>query len=62
MEGTQVLIETFAIDGSPDVFLMTEQQRDLYLQDNSNDFRISDTELLSIDIEFSILVRSISPC
>ena len=53
MEGTQVLIETFAIDGSPDVFLMTEQQRDLYLQDNSNDFRISDTELLSIDTSSS---------
>ncbi|DAC25330.1 MAG TPA: hypothetical protein HA345_00095 [Candidatus Thalassarchaeaceae archaeon] len=48
MEGTQVLIETFAIDGAPDVFLMTQQQRDLYLQDSSNDFRISDTEILSI--------------
>ncbi len=48
MEGTQVLIETFAIDGTPDVFLMTQQQRDLYLQDSSNDFRISDTEILSI--------------
>ncbi len=53
MEGTQVLIETFAIDGSPDVFIMTQQQRDLYLQDSSNDFRISDTEILSIDTSTS---------
>ena len=53
MEGTQVLIETFAIDGSPDVFFMTQQQRDLYLQDSSNDFRISDTEILSIDTSSS---------
>jgi len=47
-EGTQVLIEALEIDGAPDVFFMTEQQKDLYLQDNSNDFRISDTDLLSI--------------
>jgi len=47
-EGTQVLIEALEIDGTPDVFFMTEQQKDLYLQDTANDFRISDTDLLSI--------------
>ncbi|MBA45120.1 MAG: hypothetical protein CMB31_00845 [Euryarchaeota archaeon] len=47
-EGTQVLIEAFEIDGSPDIFFMTNQQKDLYLQDYSNDFRISDTDILSV--------------
>ena len=47
-EGTQILIEAFEIEGSPDVFFMTNQQKDLYLQDYSNDFRISDTDILSI--------------
>ncbi len=47
-EGTQVLIEAFEIDGSPDIFFMTDQQKDLYLQDYSNDFRISDTDILSV--------------
>ena len=47
-EGTQVLIEALEIDGSPDIFFMTNQQKDLYLQDYSNDFRISDTDILSI--------------
>ena len=47
-EGTQILIEAFEIEGSPDVFFMTSQQKDLYLQDYSNDFRISDTDILSI--------------
>ena len=47
-EGTQILIEAFEIDGTPDLFFMTEQQKTLYLQDYSNDFRISDTDLLSI--------------
>ena len=47
-EGTQVLIEALEIDGSPDIFFMTSQQMDLYLQDYSNDFRISDTDILSI--------------
>lgn len=47
-EGTQILIEALEIEGSPDVFFMTNQQKDLYLQDYSNDFRISDTDILSI--------------
>jgi len=47
-EGTQILIEAFEIEGTPDVFFMTNQQKDLYLQDYSNDFRISDTDILSI--------------
>ena len=47
-EGTQILIEAFEIEGSPDIFFMTNQQKDLYLQDYSNDFRISDTDILAI--------------
>ena len=47
-EGTQILIEAFEIEGTPDIFFMTNQQKDLYLQDYSNDFRISDTDILSI--------------
>ena len=55
-EGTQILIEALEIEGSPDVFFMTNQQKDLYLQDYSNDFRISDTDILSISSSVSNLV------
>ncbi len=47
-EGTQVLIEVFGIDGDPDVFMMSQSQKDAYLSGQSADFRISATDLLSV--------------
>ncbi len=47
-EGTEVSISALPLRGDPDVFIMTEQQRNNYLMNAGGSFWISGTELLSI--------------
>jgi hypothetical protein len=47
-EGTEILIEVFAVSGNVDIFMMTQSQKESYLSGQSADFRISSTDLLSI--------------
>ena len=47
-EGTQVSISALPLLGNPDVFIMTEEQRNNYLMNAGGNFWISGTELLSI--------------
>ena len=47
-EGTEVLISALPLRGDPDVFIMTEQQRNNYLMNAGGNFWIANTELLSI--------------
>mgnify|MGYP002853574458 CR=1 FL=1 len=47
-EGTEVSISALPLRGNPDVFIMTEQQRNNYLMNAGGNFWIAGTELLSI--------------
>lgn len=52
--GTQVSIEAIALQGEPDLFILTAAQRDTYLAGNGAQFRVSGADLFSITADGSV--------
>jgi len=52
--GTQVSIEAIALQGEPDLFILTSAQRDTYFAGNGAQFRVSGADLFSITTDGSV--------